>query len=220
MNQMLLKKIVIAGTPGAGKTTLIRSVSEIQTVDTDRKATDKTRLLKQNTTVGMDFGKMKICQDLVLHLYGTPGQSRFNFMWEVLIQRADAYMLLVAANRPEEFKEVRQIISFMNRLVTVPMIVGLTHMDCRDALNPMQVAAGIGYRDKDTRPSFVSLNANSPESIKKALIVLLKHLKAKQLQKQSLQLERKIKGKKVLVSHNSKPRFSKNDFLKTGFSLH
>lgn len=220
MNQIQLKKIVVAGTPGAGKTSLIRRVSEIETVSTERKATDKISSLKSHTTVGMDFGKMKLYEDLVLHLYGTPGQSRFDFMWEVLITRADAYILLVAADRPEEFKEVRKIINFMNQLVKIPTIVGITHIDSATALHPKQIAYGIGYKDTTTRPPFVTLNANNYQSIKKALIVLLKHLKQQEASSKSLQLSRKIAGKKVLVSARSKPRFNKNDFLKGGFLLH
>ena len=220
MSQMQLKKIVIAGTPGAGKTTFIRSISQIKTVSTERRATDKTSLLKSHTTVGMDFGKMNIYDDLVLHLYGTPGQSRFNFMWEVLITKADAYMLLVAANRPQEFQEVRQIMNFMNRLVTIPMIVGLTHIDSENALSPLQVATELGFDDPRKKPPFVTLNATSPQSIKKALIALLKHLKAQQIQNQSLQLADGRQNNKMIHYDRAQKRFRKSDFLKTGFCLH
>ena len=221
MNHMQLKKIVVAGTPGAGKTSLIRSVSEIETVGTERKATDRTSLLKSHTTVGMDFGKMKLYKDLVLHLYGTPGQSRFNFMWEVLIRRSDAYILLVAANRPQEFTEVRQIISFMSRLVKVPMIVGLTHIDAENALPPARVATGIGYVNQEKRPPFVTLNATNPKSIKKALIVLLKHLKAREMQEESARLASNINlNRKMIHYDTNQKRFRKSDFLKSGFSLH
>lgn len=219
MNQMQLKKIVIAGTPGAGKTTFINTISQIKTVNTDRRATDKTSLLKSHTTVGMDFGKIKLYDNLVLHLYGTPGQSRFNFMWEVLITKADAYILLVAANRPEEFPEVRQIMTFMNRLIAVPMIVGLTHVDAENALSASQVAAGIGLKNHPNKPPFVSLNANNPKSIKQTLIALLKHLKAQQVQNKSLQLATQT-NRKMISYDRQQRRFRKTDFLKSGFSLH
>jgi len=216
---MQLKKIVIAGTPGAGKTTFINTISQIKTVNTDRRATDKTSLLKSHTTVGMDFGKIQLYDDLVLHLYGTPGQSRFNFMWEVLITKADAYILLVAANRPEEFPEVRQIMTFMNRLIAVPMIVGLTHVDTENALSASQVAAGIGLKNNPNKPPFVSLNANNAKSIKQTLIALLKHLKAQTKQNKSLQLATQTNRKMIGYDRQQK-RFRKTDFLKSGFSLH
>ena len=64
--------MVVTGPVGAGKSTFIRSVSEIETVDTDRRATDETSLLKQKTTVAFDFGRLQFNPDMALHLYGTP----------------------------------------------------------------------------------------------------------------------------------------------------
>lgn len=73
-------RLIVTGTVGAGKSTFIRSISEIDVVDTDTLATDETALLKQKTTVALDFGRLQFSPDMALHLYGTPGQSRFDFM--------------------------------------------------------------------------------------------------------------------------------------------
>jgi uncharacterized protein len=182
-----IKRIVITGNPGAGKSTLIRSVSEIQTIETEKTATDKIKSLKAKTTVGMDFGRVQLDSKLVLHLYGTPGQSRFDFMWDVLISTADAYILLVSAHSPQEFSNARQISNFMNQRVKIPTIVGLTHMDCPGAVSPERIAIAIGYPDRSKRPPFVTLNANEPESIKKALNALIKHLNQVENQKSIFQ---------------------------------
>ena len=122
---MEIMNLVVTGTVGAGKTTFIRSVSEIEVVDTDRKATDDVANLKQNTTVSMDFGTLQFGDEMALHIYGTPGQTRFDFMWEILIERAHAYVLLIAAHRPSEFHHARRIMNFMNRQANIPMIIGL-----------------------------------------------------------------------------------------------
>jgi signal recognition particle receptor subunit beta len=108
---MEIMRLVITGPVGAGKSTFIRSVSEIQVVDTDRRATDETKDLKDKTTVAFDFGRLQFSPDMALHLYGTPGQSRFDFMWDILIHKAHAYMVLVPANRPSEFRYARRIIN-------------------------------------------------------------------------------------------------------------
>lgn len=171
-----IKRIVVTGTPGAGKTTFIRTISEIKTVDTDKEATDGTRLLKPKTTVGMDFGRIQLASKVAIHLYGTPGQSRFDFMWDVLIGSAEAYILLVAANRPQEFSKARQMIEFMNQRVKVPMIVGVTHMDCPGASGHNRIAIAMGYLDSIKRPPFVTVNANEPLSVKRALNVVLQQL--------------------------------------------
>ena len=123
-------RLVVTGPVGAGKSTFIRTVSEIEVVDTDRQATDETAELKPKTTVAFDFGRLQFGSEMALHLYGTPGQSRFDFMWEILIKQAQAYVLLVAAHRPAEFRYARRIASFMNQRQKLPMVIGLTHTDC------------------------------------------------------------------------------------------
>ena len=80
-------RIVVTGGVGAGKTTFIRTISEIDVVDTDKRATDELAELKEKTTVALDFGKLTITPTQSLHLYGTPGQSRFDFMWDILIKK-------------------------------------------------------------------------------------------------------------------------------------
>ncbi|MGI8504310.1 MAG: GTP-binding protein, partial [Hassallia sp.] len=100
---MEILRIVITGGVGAGKTSLIRTISEIDVVDTDKEATDELAEMKAKTTVGIDFGRISIAANQSLHLYGTPGQTRFNFMWDTLIRKAQAYILLLAAHRSDHF---------------------------------------------------------------------------------------------------------------------
>lgn len=85
---MAILRVVVTGGVGAGKTSLIRTISEIEVVDTDKKATDEVRQLKEKTTVALDFGRLTIASNQSLHLYGTPGQLRFDFMWDILIAKA------------------------------------------------------------------------------------------------------------------------------------
>src|SRR5664280_432673 len=75
-------KIVVTGPSAAGKTTLIRTISEITVLSTEHDVTDETRSVKAETTVAMDFGRITIDRELVL--FGTPGQDRFDFIWEIL----------------------------------------------------------------------------------------------------------------------------------------
>ncbi len=96
-------KIVVTGPFAAGKTTLIRTISEITVLSTERGITDETRARKAETTVAMDFGRITIDRDLVLYLFGTPGQERFDFMWEILGEGMLGYVLLVDSTRPETY---------------------------------------------------------------------------------------------------------------------
>ena len=78
-------KMVVTGPFSAGKTEFIQSVSEIDVVSTERKISSAAeRSVKESTTVAMDFGRITVDEDLVLYLFGTPGQKRFDFMWEIL----------------------------------------------------------------------------------------------------------------------------------------
>ncbi len=80
MSQITEAKIIFVGSVGAGKTTAITAISDIATVSTEAIATDDTALRKETTTVGMDYGEVRIDAGLVLRLYGTPGQGRFSHM--------------------------------------------------------------------------------------------------------------------------------------------
>ncbi|MDP5338283.1 MAG: ATP/GTP-binding protein [Nodularia sp. (in: cyanobacteria)] len=169
-------RLIVTGTVGAGKSTFIRSISEIEVVDTDTLATDETALLKKRTTVALDFGRLQFSPDMALHLYGTPGQSRFDFMWDILIRKAHAYILLVAAHRPRDFRQARKIINFMNQRVQIPMIIGLTHSDCPEAWSEEDVFLSLGYMDENNLPPIVNVNPMERDSVAKAVIVLVHHL--------------------------------------------
>jgi len=172
---MEIMRLVVTGPVGAGKSTFIRSVSEIAVVDTDRQATDETALLKQKTTVAFDFGRLSFGPEMALHLYGTPGQARFDFMWDILIQKAHAYILLVAAHRPSEFIDVRRIRAFMRRRSPVPMMIGLTHMDEPEAWDLENAAIALGYLSTNSRPPIIAVDPTQAASVAQAVITLVQH---------------------------------------------
>ncbi|MEQ9553610.1 MAG: ATP/GTP-binding protein [Coleofasciculus sp. G3-WIS-01] len=168
-------RLVVTGTVGAGKSTFVRTFSQTTVIDTERKATDSTSLMKKRTTVAFDFGTRTLGRNMELQIYGTPGQSRFDFMWDLLIRRAHAYILLVAANRSSSFNDAREILSFMNSRVQIPMIIGLTCMDLPGALGQEHIAFALGFMNDKNRPPMVALNPNEKTSVFEALMVLMAH---------------------------------------------
>jgi hypothetical protein len=170
---MKAMRLVVAGTPGAGKSTFVRTISDIEVVDTDRAATDETALLKRKTTVAFDFGRLVLGSSIELQIYGTPGQYRFNFMWDFLIKNAHAYILLVAAHRPNDLHYARQIHSFMSQRVQIPMLVGLTHTDCAGALGPEEIMSRLGFVSWQNRPPIVRVNPNERPSVIEALMAAM-----------------------------------------------
>ena len=125
-------KIVVTGPFAAGKTTLIRTISEITVLSTEKDITDQTKSRKAETTVAMDFGRITIDHDLVLYLFGTPGQDRFDFMWEILGEGMLGYVLLLDADRPESLSEAVGILAAFQKMAKVPFVVGLNRSDGAD----------------------------------------------------------------------------------------
>src|SRR5918996_4460430 len=122
-------KIVITGPFAAGKTTLIKTISEVAIVGTERDVTDETRSTKQKTTVAMDFGRITFAGDLSLFLFGTPGQRRFEVMWEILSEGMIGFILLVNASDPRSLEESSHILDQFRRYADVPFVIGVTHVD-------------------------------------------------------------------------------------------
>ncbi|MFE4106036.1 GTP-binding protein [Almyronema epifaneia] len=178
---MEVMRLVVTGPVGAGKSTFIRSISEIKTVDTDRRATDETSQLKRNTTVALDFGRLQFNPQMVLHLYGTPGQSRFDFMWDMLIRKAHAYILLVPSHRPADFRQARLILNFMQRRTRAPMIIGLTHEDCEGSWGAENIAVALGFSNPQSLPKILWINANDRQSVAKAVVELLRQFRSNSL---------------------------------------
>ena len=120
------------GPMGAGKTTAIHTLSDIEVVQTEARATDATRHLKATTTVSMDVGVLNLPGGDKVRLYGAPGQDRFDFMWDILLEQAKAAIVLVnhAAPHPERDLAlyVRNIADRLGQR-HLPLAVGVTHVD-------------------------------------------------------------------------------------------
>jgi uncharacterized protein len=122
-------KIVVTGPFAAGKTTLIKTISEVAVVGTDRDVTDETKAVKARTTVAMDFGRITFAGDLTLFIFGTPGQRRFEVMWEILSEGMIGFILLVNAADERSVEESVHILDTFRRYADVPYVVGISHMD-------------------------------------------------------------------------------------------
>lgn len=90
-------KIIVTGSVGAGKTTTIQTISDVAVVQTEAKASDEIKEKKARTTVAMDFGVINLDDGQKIHIYGTPGQERFNFMWDILAKGSIGLIILVDA---------------------------------------------------------------------------------------------------------------------------
>ncbi len=127
-------KMVVTGPFSAGKTQFIRSISEIDVVSTERKVSHAAeRAVKDTTTIAMDFGRITVDDDLVLYLFGTPGQKRFDFMWEILSEGMLGFIVMVNSSRPETFREARSILETFRAYAPTPYVVAANKQDIDDA---------------------------------------------------------------------------------------
>lgn len=133
-------KIVFGGTIGAGKTQAIQSLSEISVLSTEAINTDGQAHTKALTTVGIDYGEIKLEDNVVIGLYGTPGQDRFDFIWPVICKGALGAVILIDHSRKTALEDLKFYHATFKKYVN-NIIVGITHVD----VEPQQLLKK--YRD-------------------------------------------------------------------------
>jgi len=136
-------KIVVTGAFNAGKTQFIETISEIDPVTTEAQLqTSAERKVKKHTTVALDFGLVQV-NGVPVRLFGTPGQTRFDFMWEAVSVGMDGYIVLVDSSQPHAVADTRPILRTFRKLGRrkVPYVVVITKTDQLPSRSPEELVA-------------------------------------------------------------------------------
>lgn len=169
------QKIIFAGPVGAGKTTAINTISDIPTVGTEARATDETAQLKHNTTVALDYGVLNLGDGQKVHLYGTPGQDRFDFMWEILTQKGIGLVLLLDNRRDDPLEDMRFYLdSFRDFISDRAVVIGVTGMDLKN--RPGLYSYQRRLADLGMKPPLFEVDPRQREDVKVMLLALLSML--------------------------------------------
>ncbi|MER5597823.1 ATP/GTP-binding protein [Streptomyces sp. NPDC002265] len=169
-------KILVAGGFGVGKTTLVGAVSEIKPLRTEELLTEAGRPVddlsgiegKHTTTVAMDFGRITLREDLVLYLFGTPGQERFWFMWDELSEGALGAVVLADTRRLEDCFAA---IDYFERR-SIPFLVGV---NCFEGAARYPAGAIRKALDLDEDVPLLLCDARDRESVKDVLVGVVEH---------------------------------------------
>lgn len=166
-------KIVVTGPFNSGKTQFIKTISDIPVVSTEKKITTEDRGIKAETTVAMDYGRA-LLDTHTLYLYGTPGQTRFDFMWEILSGEMDAFVVLVDSTDHTSFPDAAELVTRFSSFIDVPYLIVANKTDLGGAARLAEVRRGTRASSDITVMPCVATQKSSVRQVLLQVIELLK----------------------------------------------
>ncbi|MCP4231126.1 MAG: GTP-binding protein, partial [bacterium] len=123
--------------------------------------TDSKQFVKNKTTIVMDFGRITVDMDTIVYLFGTPGQDRFDFMWDILSKNMVGFIVMIDGTNLDSYDETEDIIAYFKELSDVPYILVANKRDEPDAASPEEIRVALGLSEEE---KILACNATNPYS--------------------------------------------------------
>lgn len=167
-----LYKVVVTGPFNAGKTTFIQTISDIEVVNTDKAVSRPGEVeIKPTTTVALDYGHVRIDQ-ADIHLFGTPGQARFDFMGELLAEGMDGFIFLIDSTDGNRFEEAAASLALFRRWGNAPCLVVANKID-QPGLKTEEIRKALKLPKSQPLMSCVATDKNSVRTVLECLITVI-----------------------------------------------
>ena len=170
--------VTFMGPVGSGKSTAIRTISDIEVVDTDERATDDVVKMKSHTTVSMDVGVLMLGDKDKLRIYGTPGQDRFDFMWDILIEQTKGVLLVINHGAADPVADLGHYYAELQKRQAnryLPIVVCISHIDACPELK-MEVYSDF-FKESlnmpiELVPPILSMDARDKSQVRAAMVAM------------------------------------------------
>ena len=169
---MDIAKILVTGPFGSGKSTFIEYVTDEQYSGNDVPTTGELMQFKAMTTVGMDFGILHVDDELDVHLFGTPGQARFNFMWKIMSKGALGTVFLVDGASDRALGVAKEMLKTYHEMNDMQLVIGVSKQDLPEAKSLNEIASMLEVGDI---PMF-AIDAREKEDARFLIMALLQEV--------------------------------------------
>ncbi len=168
-----LYKLVVTGAFNAGKSTFVRTLSEIEPVNTDRASHSRAeKKVKAATTVALDYGKVNLNQRSAVHLFGTPGQDRFDFMRDILAEDMHGFIFLVDSTDRHSLSQATELLAAFKRHKNVPYLLAANKSD-RHGLSGEEIRQAFNLPARQPVIPCVATDRASVQAVVEQLIAMI-----------------------------------------------
>jgi small GTP-binding protein len=168
-----LYKLLITGAFNAGKTTFVKTLSEIKPVNTDRATRNQAeKKIKATTTVAMDYGRVKLNNRAIVRLFGTPGQDRFDFMRDILAEEMHGFIFLIDSTDRRSLNQAIELLALFKKQQHVPYLLAANKAD-QKGLSSEEIRLALKLPAKQPIVPCIATDKKSAQAVVERLIAMI-----------------------------------------------